>query len=243
VRHLLRQRGIDHKPVKINGWTRWNLATRDRSSGDQYRFLMPGPQMNSEEVRACLDCLRAMDPKPDYIAVSGSFPPGIPVRVMQDLAAVSRECDARLVVDTSGEALKYAAEKGVFLLKPNMRELQELAAQDTSTEAGQEQAIRSLVERSGCQVAILSLGAAGVLMATKSRLERLRAPTVPIASRVGAGDSMVAGTLVGLCRGYDIPDAVRYGIAAGSAAVMTPGTELCRKEDVERLYKEMNKQQ
>jgi 6-phosphofructokinase 2 len=50
---------------------------------------------------------------------------------------------------------------------------------------------------------------------------------------------MVAGILVGLRRGYDIPDAVRYGIAAGSAAVMTPGTELCRREDVGRLWADM----
>ena len=61
---------------------------------------------------------------------------------------------------------------------------------------------------------------------------------MPVASRVGAGDSTVAGLLVGLSRGYALRDAVRFGIAAGSAAVMTPGTELCRKDDVERLYEE-----
>jgi 6-phosphofructokinase 2 len=240
VRHLLVERGIDHRPVEIKGWTRWNLATRDQSSDDQYRFLMPGPQISSDEVRSCLDLLGSIEPEPDYIVVSGSFPPGVPAEVMHDLVSAAREHKARLVVDSSGKALRIAAREGVFLLKPNMRELCHLTDEDTSTEAGQEKAMRRLVEQSGCDVAILSLGAAGVLMATADRLERLRAPTVPIASRVGAGDSMVAGILVGLCRNYDILDAVRHGIAAGSAAVMTPGTELCRREDVERLFRELS---
>jgi 6-phosphofructokinase 2 len=240
VRHLLVERGIDHKPVEIKGWTRWNLATRDQSSDDQYRFLMPGPEISNAEVDSCLDLLRSMEPEPDYIVVSGSLPPGVPPGVMRDLAVVAREHKARLVVDSSGEALRIAAREGVFLLKPNMRELCHVTDEDTSTEAGQEKAMRRLVDQGGCDVAILSLGVAGVLMATADRLERLRAPAVPIASRVGAGDSMVAGILVGLCRDYDILDAVRLGIAAGSAAVMTPGTELCRRKDVERLFREMS---
>lgn len=238
IRQLLAERGIDHRPIEIAGWTRWNLAARDQSSDEQYRFLMPGPQVSEEEVAICLDLLESLDPRPDIIVVSGSFPPGVPAATMHDLAAVARTHDARLVVDSSGKALEIAAGEGVFLLKPNMRELQELTDEDTSTEAGQEKAIKRLVSQGGCEVAILSLGAAGVLMATGSHIERLRSPTVPIVSRVGAGDSMVAGILTGLDRGDDIRDAVRLGIAAGSAAVMTPGTELCRREDVERLYKE-----
>jgi len=59
---------------------------------------------------------------------------------------------------------------------------------------------------------------------------------------VGAGDSMVGGIVVGLARGWKIPDAVRFGVAAGAAAVMTPGTELCGREDTERLYEQIRNQ-
>jgi 6-phosphofructokinase 2 len=48
---------------------------------------------------------------------------------------------------------------------------------------------------------------------------------------------MVAGIAVGLARGWEITDAVRLGLAAGAAAAMTPGTELARADDVERLYR------
>jgi 6-phosphofructokinase 2 len=71
---------------------------------------------------------------------------------------------------------------------------------------------------------------------TASEWERLAAPAVPIKSSVGAGDSMVAGIVLALSRGRPLGEAVRFGVAAGAAAVMNPGTALCRREDVERLY-------
>jgi ABC-type lipoprotein export system ATPase subunit len=62
---------------------------------------------------------------------------------------------------------------------------------------------------------------------------------VPARSKVGAGDSMVAGITLGLARGHSLRDAVRFGIAAGAAAVMNDGTELCRREDAERLFEQV----
>jgi 6-phosphofructokinase 2 len=59
---------------------------------------------------------------------------------------------------------------------------------------------------------------------------------VSIKSKVGAGDSMVAGIIWALVQNKTLKDSIRYGMAAGSAAVMTPSTELCRKNDVEKLY-------
>jgi 6-phosphofructokinase 2 len=162
-------------------------------------------------------------------------------KFMRDIARLARAKKSKLVVDTSGEALKTAVDEGVYLLKPNMNELRQLTGHDIEDEAAQEQAVKELIARDRCEIAILSLGAAGVLMATKDQVARLRAPSVPIQSRVGAGDSSVAGILAGLCRGYAIRDAVLYGVAAGSAAVMTPGSELCRRDDVERLWRDMRK--
>ena len=94
-----------------------------------------------------------------------------------------------------------------------------------------------MLRRSGCEVILLSLGAAGILLVTREGAERLRAPVVPIRSKVGAGDSTVAGVVLGLAQGRPIRDAALYGLAAGTAAVMTPGSELCRREDVERLHR------
>jgi 6-phosphofructokinase 2 len=69
--------------------------------------------------------------------------------------------------------------------------------------------------------------------------EHILPPTVPIISKVGAGDSMVAGIVLSLARGKPLRESVLFGVAAGTAAVMTPGTELCRREDAERLFENM----
>jgi 6-phosphofructokinase 2 len=86
---------------------------------------------------------------------------------------------------------------------------------------------------------VLSLGKEGALLVSKEGSERLRAPSVTVKSKVGAGDSLVAGIVLGLARGRELRDAVRFGMAAGTAAAMTPGTELCRREDTERLYNQV----
>lgn len=136
---LLDGEGISHEPIPVRELTRQNVIVRDRSSGQQYRFGMPGPELDRAEAEAVL----------------------------------------------------------------------------------------------------VSLGAAGALLVDGDRTQFIRSPTVPIRSRVGAGDSMVAVLAWALVRGCDLAESARWGVAAGAAAVMTPGTELCRKDDVERLFAEM----
>jgi 6-phosphofructokinase 2 len=94
----------------------------------------------------------------------------------------------------------------------------------------------AVVKRGWCEVLVLSLGAGGALWATAAERERLAAPAVRVRSSVGAGDSMVAGIVLSLAHGRPLPEAVRFGVAAGAAAVMNPRTALCRREDVERRY-------
>jgi 6-phosphofructokinase 2 len=125
-----------------------------------------------------------------------------------------------------------------------MRELGQLAGH-TDLEApieDEEQlvaAAQEIVEQGRAEAVVVSLGAAGAVLVTDEGATDLRAPTVQIRSKIGAGDSMVAGIVWSLSQGRDLADAVRYGVAAGSAAVMTPGTELCRRRDTETLYKRM----
>lgn len=116
-----------------------------------------------------------------------------------------------------------------------MRGLTELAGEEIKDESQQEAVAREMVESRRSEVVVVSLGAAGALLVSKEG----RAPTVPAKSKIGAGDSMVAGIVWSLAKGESVRDAVRFGVAAGAAAVMTPGTELCRREDTERLYQQI----
>jgi 6-phosphofructokinase 2 len=239
LRDLLDREGLQHRPMSIAGVTRENFTVLEKSTGRQYRFGMPGPTLNEAEWRQCLEKISGLLPQADYLVASGRLPPGVPANFYGRLAKLAREHNTRLIVDTSGEALRLAVAEGVFLVKPNLREFAELMGRESVDGLEEERLARELVASGRSEAVVVSLGAAGVVAASAEGAERVRAPLVPIISKVGAGDSTVAGMVLALARGQSWREAVRFGVAAGAAAVMTPGTELCRREDAERLYKQL----
>jgi 6-phosphofructokinase 2 len=242
LKKLLDEEQIRHEPVEIGAMTRESLVVYEESSEQQYRFGMPGPEIKEVEWRKFMERLDEMTPKPDFIIGSGSLPPGVPGDFYARVSKWGKHHGAKTIVDTPGDPLSLACKEGVFLVKPNLRELEILSGRRIENEQEQENLARRLVDECGTEVVVVSLGAAGALFAWKEGVDRVRAPTVPIKSKVGAGDSMVAGIMTALKRGWEIPDAVRFGVAAGAAAVMTEGTELCRREDTERLYERIKNQ-
>jgi len=238
LQDMLTAEGVDHYPVSISGWTRENLIVLEETTGQQFRFGMPGPHLEENEWRNILDRITDCGHPSGFIIFSGSFPTfGVEEQFFRDLAGIVRDLGSRLIIDTSGEALRRAVRYGSYLIKPNMTELRDLAGRDIGDESDIEDAAAALIEKGWSEAVVVSLGAAGALLKTRDMTERLRAPTVPIRSKVGAGDSMVAGIALSLARGQTLSEAVRFGVAAGASAVMTPGSELCRKEDTERLFK------
>ncbi len=236
---LLDNEGLNHKPISIKDGTRENIIVYEESSTLQYRLCMPGPIMTDDELKSSLDQIIALDPRPDLLVASGSLPPGAPKNFYAQVARVAKQLGSKIIIDTQGEPFKQALEEGLFLVKPNIRELSQLADHIIEDENQIEDMAEKIVRNNWSEVVVVSLGAAGALMVTKEESRYIRPPAVPIKSKVGAGDSMVAGTVLALARGKTIQDAAFFGVAAGTAAVMTPGTELCRREDTERLFKEM----
>ncbi|MFO7687263.1 MAG: 1-phosphofructokinase family hexose kinase [Desulfobacterales bacterium] len=236
LKDLLEEEGISHRPVPIEGTTRESLVVLEESTGQQFRFGMPGPVLQNEEWERCLHELSVIRPQPDYLVASGSLPPGVPSDFYARVARIGKDQGARVIIDTSGGALSQALQEGVYLIKPNYREFRDLVGQDMKEESQIEAEAVKMAKSGRCEILIISLGAAGALLVTKDVTEHIRPPTIPIVSKVGAGDSMVAGTVLSLARGKTQRNSVLFGIAAGAAAVMTPGTELCRREDAERLF-------
>jgi 6-phosphofructokinase 2 len=238
LQQLLAAEGVRQRPVPVGGWTRENLNVFEEVSGRQFRFCMPGPRLREEEWTALLESVRD-HPTPAFLVASGSLPPGVPDDFYARLAARTREAGNRLVLDTSGAALARGVEQGVYLLKPSLREFQTLTGERDPDESALVRAAGSAIRRGWCEVVVLSLGAGGALWRTATEWERLAAPPVRVRSTVGAGDSMVAGIVLWLAQGRPLREAVRFGVAAGAAAVMNPGTELCRPEDAARLYQQV----
>jgi 6-phosphofructokinase 2 len=233
---LLAAEGLNQLPVEIAGWTRENFTVREIVTNQQYQFTMPGPALSREEQDRCLEALTGPDDPPDYVVISGSLPPGVPADFYARVVRRGHQEGFKVVVDTSGDPLRLAAQEGAHVLKPNLPELESLVGRELHTESDQEAAAREVLAHGPIEAVVASLGAGGALLATRENTVRFRAPTVRVQSRVGAGDSMVGGIVHGLIAGYSMVDATRLGVAAGSATVMLPGTQLCRREDVDRLF-------
>lgn len=239
LRRLLGEESIEQHVVPIEGWTRENFIAYEATTGLQYRFGMPGPAVQEGEWRQSLEMLTAVDPAPAYVVVSGSLPPGVPDDFCARVVRRARRWGGRVLVDTSGAALREALHEPAYLIKPSIGELAALVGHSITGEEELEAIAMQFVHEERCEGVVVSLGAGGALVATADGPRRLRAPVVPVQSKVGAGDSMVAGLALMLARGRPVLEAAQFGVAAGAAAVMTPGTELCRRDDAERLFEQM----
>ncbi|MEX2577638.1 MAG: 1-phosphofructokinase family hexose kinase [Verrucomicrobiales bacterium] len=233
---LLDEKNLPHHPIQIAGTTRENFAVFEESSEQQFRFCLPGARLSEEEIQSCVDWLQSIDPVPEFLVLSGSLPPDSDDRLYARMAeAVASSC--RVVVDTSGPPLRKAVDGSIFMIKPNIRELGQMVDRSIEDDDEIHEVARSLIEEGGIEVVLTSLGSGGAVLTTAEIRERIPAPTVKIRSKIGAGDSTVAGVVLALARGQSVPEAARFGIAAGAAAVMTEGTELCRRKDTENLYR------
>lgn len=239
LKEKLDDENISYQTIPIEGNTRENITVFESSANQQFRFIMPGPKLTEDECTEILTLVEELEPRPDYLVVSGSTPTGVPEDYYEQIISLAEEMDCRMIVDTSGKHLKQAAKAGVFLLKPNMRELGSLAGNTIQSEAHQIEAARDIIDSGGAEVVVVSLGAGGALLVTEEKSEQLRTPTVAIRSKLGAGDSMVAGIVLKLAQGENVRDATLYGLAAGAATVNTEGTELCSKADTDRLFERL----
>ncbi len=239
IRRLLDEERISHLPVVIEGQIRENVSIIETATGQQFRFVMPGPSLTGDDWRRCIDTVVRMEPENAYVVASGSLPPGVPDDFYANLAGAVKKAGGRMLLDAPGDQLAAAMEEGVYLIKPNRREFKQLAEGRTHYDTEQEEAAREIANSGGAEIIVVSMGAAGALAATSEGCQRYRSPAVPLRSKVGAGDSMMAGIVFSIALDNVLDEAIKFGVAAGAAAVMTPGSELCRGEDAARLYELM----
>ena len=231
----LQSENVPYRAIPIAGLTRECIHIDERSSGRQFRFVTPGPILTPTEQDQCLEQLVALSPAPPYLVASGSLPRGVPSDFYAKVVGLAKDMGSRVIVDTSGLGLRQAGH-GVYLIKPSLEELRDLTQRRIDTDREQEDAARSLIDEGRCEIVVLSLGEKGALLMTADHCRRFAPIAVPVRSTVGAGDSMVAGIVLSLARGLDIDESVRFVVAAAAAALMHPGTQLCRREDVEHFH-------
>ncbi|NVJ24234.1 1-phosphofructokinase family hexose kinase [Myxococcus sp. AM011] len=236
LEELLEAKGLLRRSIPVEGATRESFTVAEGTSAREYRFILPGPVLSEREWQRCLSAVGEVATGAAFIVASGSLPQGVPEDFYARVARLGKGLGVRVVVDTSGTPLSVALEEGVFLAKPNRRELRELTGMKAEDLDSQAAAARELVARGRAEVLAVSMGADGALLTTRDTQLRASPPPVETHSSVGAGDSFVAGLTLSLSRGQSYSDALRWGIASGTAALLSQGTDLCLRADVERLF-------
>lgn len=236
LQDLIAEENISQKRVNTKEWTRENLTVVDESNGKQYRFVMPGTKVSETECAEILSVLENELSEGDYLVASGSLPDGLPTDFYAKVTQRANAKKARVILDTSGEALMQGAKAGVFMLKPNLNELSFLCGEPYLTGMQVQLKAREFLAANDCQSLVVSMGPKGALLITPEIVEHVPAPPVLMKNTVGAGDSMVAGMTLALTRGMSMREVIRYGVACGTAATMTEGADLIRKSDVKHLF-------
>ncbi len=233
---LLEREKIRRSQTRISGNTRISFTVHDRQSGLEYRFVAGGPVVLPTELDAGLEAIKRRDFR--YLVASGSLPLGAPDDFLAKVAAIVAAKGARLILDSSGPGLKRTlAKSSVYLVKPNLDELEELVGHELDEQAAR-QAAADLVGRGVAEMVALTMGASGAILATKRCVLCLPAVETKVRSAVGAGDSFLGAMTYALSENWGAEDAFVFGLAGGAAALLRPGTKLVRREDVLRLYNE-----
>ena len=232
---LMDREGVRSLAILSSEETREDFTVLEETTGQQYRFVLPGAPLSEGELRECLHVFEFMKPYPKFVVVSGSLLPGAPEDFFSKVIRAAKKLSARVILDTSGVPLKVALNEGVYLIKPNLREFHELTGMNSADETKLVNAGRSLIDRGLVEFIALTLGAQGALLIARDRVLRAKGLPIKPASVVGAGDSFLGAMVWSLARNSALEAALRYAIAAGSAALLKPGTELCQLEDVNHL--------
>jgi 6-phosphofructokinase 2 len=236
---LIRAEGVPFLALTAPGETRQSLTVTAQDTGQQYRFMLPGPVWSDADQDRVFMLLRASARAGAIGVISGSQPPGVPVDFPARLARSMPGLN--VVLDTSGAALHEAVSHPIpnlFVLRMDGEEAEEMAGRALPDRKDSADFAAELVQRGVAQRVIIARGADGSVMVDAYSRIFAKAAKVKVKSKVGAGDSFVAGFVLALARGQDSAHALALGAAAASAAVMTDATQLCRVEDVMRLLPE-----
>ena len=234
VEILLDEEGVPFSFTPIEQETRTNVIITDTKTFQQTRIDAPGPHISKKELERFHRKIREIYPKPDLIVVGGSIPPGVPVNIYYDIVLEAKSYGIRSILDSAGQWLAEGIKAKPYLVKPNVHETEELLKVELPTEEAIIKAAISLIEMD-IEVVVISRGKDGIIATTKERIFKAVSPPVKVRSSVGAGDCAIAGLALKLAYGEPLIEACRLAVAMGTAAVLTPGTELCHRADVERL--------
>lgn len=243
LKTLLEREGIGASLFDVDGLTRQSVVVNERLTGKQFRFVMPGPDWSAEQTSFLLSILGETFANAsqiiDYAVASGSLPPGTPDNLYHTIFEQAGKAGIKFVLDTSGQALMAAATGNhhpphIWIM--DQAEAASLAGSSIATMDDLAQFAQDLKRRKLAEIIVLTFAQGGAVAVSETETLRAMPPKVDVVSKVGAGDSFVAGLVLKLSQGKDLYEACAYAVAAAASAVTTPATELCNGAQTERYF-------
>ena len=235
---MLRQRGAQTDFLWVAGETRLNTVIVVDGDSLQTTLTTETLQITPADIATFYEKQAALLQRSDAMIIGGSAPRMVGPEVYRDLVAAAAERGVPVVLDANGPYLEYGLQGCPTVIKPNQQELEAFLGRPLPRPEDVLAAARELHERRRVSV-IATIGKDGAFAVLPGRDYFIPPLDVPMVSPAGAGDATVAGLAAALADRQPLEEGVRLGLAAAAAVVMQPGTADCRKEDVERLYKEI----
>jgi 1-phosphofructokinase len=225
-------KGIIDRFVRVPGATRIGVKIVDPRGRQTTDINMPGEQPTPEAISALLTTIDGLSETHDWFVLAGNLRPGLPPTIYADIVARLRSHGRRVALDASGAGLAAGVTAGPTIVKPNIDELQQLVGEALADDVAVERAARSLLGH-GVQTVIISMGARGALFLDANTTLLATPPAVTVASTVGAGDAMVAGTIAGLSQGLSLAASARLATAFSLGAITRVGAHLPARPELD----------
>ncbi len=194
-----------------------------------------GQAVSSQKQKELLELVESLSNSVSVTVISGSLPKGVEATYYKDLVNASH---GKVIVDCETDKLRAAISSGVYMVKPNLYELESFNGESYKSYSDMLKGCYKLIDQ-GVGKVLLSLGIRGAILTDGSTNLYCRSENVAVNSTVGAGDSMIAAASVCIEDGLSDEEILRSAVSAGTASVTTPGTSLFTKEKYEEIYKKL----
>jgi 1-phosphofructokinase len=226
--------GIEDAFVRVPGATRVGIKLVDPDRQETTDVNFAGAAVSAGDVDALLARVDALAADGGWFVLAGSLPPGADASLYAELTRRIRARGGRVVLDTSGDALRHALDAAPHVIKPNVHELEALLGRALSGMDDVVDAARALLER-GVELAAVSMGADGALFVARDAVVHARPAAITVGSTVGAGDAMVAGIVAARLAGLDLAGTARLATAFSLAALTRAEPRPATRAEVEAM--------
>ena len=232
--------GFKTAVVPIEKEIRTNLTITDRH-GLTVNLNEAGPKISKVELTNIERVVRQTLKHASWLMLCGSIPPGVPPSFYARLIAMAREKKVKTLLHADGGALREGIEMRPTVVTPNQQEAERLLGRTLLTRTHYLDAAQQIREM-GAESVVLSLGSRGAVGAFSSGLTEALAPRVDAISPIGAGDALSAAYTWSSSRkgrASAPEDAMRWGVAAGTASARLPGMKFATLAQTEEIYREV----